>query len=209
MRPLRDTAAWSDRMNGNKIAVMDSGRELPSRIVSAMRTTMATASVTLAIATMIAIVFLGTPGSAIAQNFTVDTTASDALTNYLRQNRLPLVGAQIGSSTTGERRLVLYGYVATQMGKDDAQAKAVAHLGGPPPEVINRIVIQPELATMKSGGQGDNQTIDQGGSPGDASTGSVNDYSNSGGPAGAFPGQSFDKVADDIQRYGIKSMPDE
>jgi hypothetical protein len=175
-----------------------------------MRTTIATASVTLAIATMIAIVSIGTPGNAIAQNFTVDTTASDALTNYLRQNRLPLVGAQIGSSTTGERRLVLYGYVATQMGKDDAQAKAVAHLGGPPPEVINRIVIQPELATMKSGGQGDNQTVDEGGgSTGDASTGSVNDYSSSGGPAGAFPGQSFDKVADDIQRYGIKSMPDE
>jgi hypothetical protein len=147
--------------------------------------------------------------TAIAQNFTVDTAASDALTNYLRQNRLPLVGAQIGSSSTGERRLVLYGYVATQMGKDDAQAKAVAHLGEPQPEIINRIVIQPELATMRSGGQGDTQAGDQDGSQGVANSGSVNDYSNSGAPIGAFPGQSFDKVADDIQRYGIKNLQDD
>jgi hypothetical protein len=175
----------------------------------AMPTPTVRASVALAFATIIAFGFMSTPATAVAQNFTVDTAASDALTNYLRQNRLPLVGAQIGSSATGERRLVLYGYVATQMGKDDAQAKAVAHLGSPLPEVINRIVIQPELATMRSVGRGDSQAGDQDGSPGDASTGSATDYSSSGGPAGAFPGQTFDKVADDIQRYGVKSMPDE
>jgi hypothetical protein len=140
--------------------------------------------------------------AALAQNFTVDTTASEALTNYLRQNRLPLVGAQIGTASTGARRLVLYGYVATQMGKSDAETKAVAHLGGVPPEVVNRIAIQPELAKMRSSGHAEDSSAD-------ASNSGVNDYAASGAPRGAFPGQSLDHVIDDIQRYGIKSVPDD
>jgi hypothetical protein len=143
---------------------------------------------------------LQAPRSAIAQNFTMDAPASEALTNYLRQNRLPLVGAQLGTASTGARRLVLYGYVATEIGKRDAESKALAHLGGTPPEVVNRIVIQPEIAKLKSGSHG--------GSPGAASGGDVNDYGG-GAPAGAFAGQSFDQVIGDIQRYGIKSVPDD
>ncbi len=180
---------------------MSIARELSRRIAIATKT-MTTAAI---IAAGIAIASMATPTIAIAQNFTVDTGASDALTSYLRQNRLPLVGAQIGTSSTGARRLVLYGYVATQMGKDDAQTKALAHLGAPPPEVINRIVIQPELANMRSSGEAGDQDASQG----EATTGSINDYAGSGGPSGAFPGQSFDKVVDDIQRYGIKNMPDD
>jgi hypothetical protein len=157
------------------------------------------------VAIVIAVVALvGTPSAALAQNYTVDTAASEALTNYLRQNRLPLVGAQIGASASGARRLVLYGYVATQMGKSDAESKAVAYLGTPQPEVIDRIVIQPEIAKMRSGGQSSESD--------EASTGSVGDYSaagTAGAPAGAFPGQSFDQVVNDIQRYGIKSPPEE
>jgi hypothetical protein len=148
---------------------------------------------------IIAIALLSAPRAAIAQSFTVDSTASEALTNYLRQNRLPLVGAQIGTASTGARRLVLYGYVATEIGKSDAETKAIAHLGGVPPEVVNRIVIQPEIAKMKSSGHG--------GSSGEASSGGVNDYAASGAPGGAFAGQSLDQVIDDIQRYGIKSVP--
>jgi len=150
---------------------------------------------------IIVIALLIAPRFASAQSFTVDTTASEALTNYLRQNQLPLVGAQIGTASTGARRLVLYGYVATQMGKSDAETKALAHLGGTPPEVVNRIMIQPEIAKLKSGGHG--------GSPGGASGGDVSDYTASGPAAGAFAGQSFDQVVDDIQRYGIKSVPDD
>ena len=152
-------------------------------------------------AAVIAIALLGMPRAAVAQNFTVDASASEALTNYLRQNRLPLVGAQIGTASTGARRLVLYGYVATEMGKRDAETKALTHLGGTPPEVVNRIVIQPEIAKLKSGGHG--------GSPGAAGNSGVNDYAGSGAPAGAFAGQSLDHVIDDIQRYGIKSVPDD
>jgi len=150
---------------------------------------------------IIACVAIAMPTSAIAQSFTVDATASEALTNYLRQNRLPLVGAQIGTASTGARRLVLYGYVATEMGKRDAESKALAHLGGTPPEVVNRIAIQPEISKLKSGSHN--------GSSGDASSSGVNDYTASNAPAGAFAGQSLDYVIDDIQRYGIKSVPDD
>lgn len=150
-------------------------------------------------AAIAAIVLLAMPRPVLAQSFTVDAEASEALTNYLRQNRLPLVGAQIGSASTGARRLVLYGYVATEMGKRDAEIKALSHLGGTPPEVVNRIVIQPEIAKLKSGGHG--------GSPGVASGGDVNAYNAGGAPGGAFAGQSLDQVIDDIQRYGIKTVP--
>jgi hypothetical protein len=177
---------------------------LRRRPIMALTTGFAAATV----AIIIAVVALAVPPTALAQNYTVDTAASEALTNYLRQNRLPLVGAQIGASASGARRLVLYGYVATQMGKSDAESKAVAYLGNPQPEVIDRIVIQPEIAKMRSGGQ----SSDSANSTGEASTGSVGDYSAAGAggaPAGAFPGQSFDQVVNDIQRYGIKSPPDE
>lgn len=155
-----------------------------------------------ACAGLIAFVAIAMPLAASAQNFTVDTTASEALTNYLRQNRLPLVGAQIGTVSTGARRLVLYGYVATRLGKSDAETKAVAHLGGIPPEVVNRIVIQPELAKMRS-------STHAADSSGEANSGGVGDYAASGAPRGAFPGDALDHVIDDIQRYGIKSVPDD
>lgn len=147
-------------------------------------------------ALMIAAAFVATPATAVAQEYTVDKAASEALTNYLRQNRLPLVGAQIGTAPSGARRLVLYGYVATDVGKSDAESKALANLGSPRPEVVNRIVIKPEIAQMKSGGEA--------GSQADGSLGSANTYASS-GQSSSFPGESFDKVIDDINRYGIRS----
>jgi hypothetical protein len=178
---------------------MGSANQLWRRAMTLARTVMTAA----AVAGAIAIACVATATVAIAQNYTVDTAASEALANYLRQNRLPLVGAQIGTASTGARRLVLFGYVATQQGKIDAESKSVAYLGNPQPELINRIVIKPEIANMRSAGQSGTEDS----SPG-AGTGSVGDYAG-GAPAGAFPGQSFDKTVDDIQRYGIKSPPAE
>jgi hypothetical protein len=139
-----------------------------------------------------------TPAAEVAQNFTVDPAASEALTSYLRQNRLPLVGAQIGTASAGARRLVLYGYVATQIGKSDAESKAIAYLGSPSPEVVNRIVIQPEIAKMRSGSPNP--------SPDNPRTGSVGDYTGA-TASGSFPGESIDHVLQEIQQYGAKSTP--
>jgi hypothetical protein len=130
-----------------------------------------------------------------AQAFTVDSAASEGLTNYLRQNRLPLVGAQIGTASAGARRLVLYGYVATEIGKSDAETKSVTYLGPPRPEIVNHIVIAPEIAKMKSK------------APGNSPTGGASDYTGAGGGA-SFPGESLDQVLQDIQQYGSKSVPD-
>lgn len=149
-----------------------------------------------AAAAVIAIALIAAPPAAMAQTFTVDSTASDALTTYLRQHRLPLVGAQIGTAPAGARRVVLYGYVATEFGKSDAESKALAYLGSPPPEVVNRIVIQPEIAKMKEDGQAGSPSVSAGEYAGTAA-------------GGRFAGESFDQVIEDIQRYGIKSAPDE
>jgi len=110
------------------------------------------------------------------------------------------VGAQIGTESAGARRLVLYGYVATQFGKSDAESKAIAYLGSPSPEVVNRIVIQPEIAKMKAGGQA--------GSADNSRAGGVSDYAGA-AAGGAFAGESIDQVLEDIQRYGIKSPPED
>jgi hypothetical protein len=170
-------------------------RKLSNRVTRAAR--MAAASMIFASAIAFAMA-VTTPIAAIAQDFTVDSAASEALTNYLRQNRLPLVGAQIGTASAGARRLVLYGYVATQVGKGDAESKALAYLGSPRPEVVNRIVIQPEIAKMKSGSAS--------AAPNNPRTGSVGDYTGA-NASGSFPGESIDQVLQEIQQYGVKSVP--
>ena len=147
------------------------------------------------------------PAAAIAQEFTVDSTASEALTNYLRQNRLPLVGAQIGTAASGARRLVLYGYVATPVGRSDAESKALAYLGAPAPAVVNRIVIQPEIGKMKSGrGQAGSADASHDNSPG-GDIGAYTGAGASGAPAAAFPGESIDQVLGDIERFGVRNPP--
>ena len=74
-----------------------------------------------------------------------DSSQSTALTDYLKTHRLPLVGAQVLNKGSGNRQVVLYGFVATQFGKQDAEAKARQFLGDPNVEVTNRIDVRPEL----------------------------------------------------------------
>jgi hypothetical protein len=182
-------------VSGNKLIFVGGERKLSNGAKRAVR--MVAASIILASAIAFATA-AATPAAEVAQNFTVDSAASEALTNYLRHNRLPLVGAQIGTASAGARRLVLYGYVATQIGKSDAESKAVAYLGSPRPEVVNRIVIQPEIAKMKNGSAN--------GAPDNPQTGSVSDYTGA-AASGSFPGESIDQVLQDIQQYGVKSVP--
>ena len=146
------------------------------------------------LAAAIAVTLAASSARAIAQEYTIDSAASEALTGYLRKNRLPLVGAQIGKAPGGARRLVLYGYVATQYGRSDAESKALGYLGSPRPEVVNRIVIQPEIAKMKG---------DSSGAAAAAAPGVAGEQQQ-----GSFAGQSIDQVLDDIQRYGIHRVPD-
>src|SRR5271167_3059244 len=87
-------------------------------------------------------------GIAAAQSSNVDTTTSTKLTNYLHKNRLPMVGAQISNTSAG-RRLMLYGYVATDFGKDDAVTKSKQYLHDSTIAVTNNIRVNPQLKHLK------------------------------------------------------------
>jgi hypothetical protein len=141
---------------------------------------------------------------AYAQAADVDQATSQALTSYLKQNRLPLVGAQVIKDSSGGRRLVLYGFVATDEGKVDAEQKAIGYLGTPVPAVDDRLVIKPELATMTTPPQGDRGVSQQSVPP----QSGPDDQSMQGGAAPARR-MSFDSLYQQIQQYGIKSPPGE
>ena len=137
---------------------------------------------------MMAAVFLFA-AAVMSQQYTVDRKTSDALSAYLKDNRLPLVGAQVLQDTSGTRRLVLYGYVATQLGKDDAEQKAVKYLNSAGIQVTNRIAINPEVGKMgRTGSKRHGSRADQ---PAEPSSG----------------GKTFDQVMDAIQRHGVQAAP--
>jgi hypothetical protein len=148
------------------------------------------------VAFWIAALIIAAP-AAPAQSYKVDAADSQSLTTYLRQHRLPLVGAQVMGDAAGNRRIVLYGFVATEFGKNDAARKALGFIeqgaqagtpapqpaGAPAPQVENRIEIRPEIARMKMQGT----------------------------PAAAADSgnESLGQVLDDIDRYGVTMAPAE
>ncbi len=77
--------------------------------------------------------------------YTLDKSRTDSLTQYLHTHRLPLVGAQVLNDAAGNRRIVLWGFVATPFGKKDAVTKSRRFLHDSSVQVDNRIVIRPEL----------------------------------------------------------------
>jgi hypothetical protein len=72
-----------------------------------------------------------------------DTDASKKLTSYFHTHRLPMVGAQVSNSDSG-RQVVLYGFVASDFGKRDAETKARHFMHGPI-SIVNRIVVDPSV----------------------------------------------------------------
>lgn len=84
--------------------------------------------------------------------YTADPSSSAGLTEYLKHRRLPLVGAQVLKSPEGERVVVLYGFVGSDFGKQDAMAKAHTYLADSSVPIDNRIKVQPELLAAGNGG---------------------------------------------------------
>jgi hypothetical protein len=103
---------------------------------------------------------------------TVDQSQSGALTDYLKSHRLPLVGARVLQAPGGERQVMLYGFVATQYGKNDAEAKVHTYVNDPSVTVDNRIKVEPQLAKSAPGTSGSS------GSAYDPSMGGVQAYQN-------------------------------
>ncbi|MGC1677556.1 MAG: hypothetical protein WA740_08485 [Candidatus Binataceae bacterium] len=80
-----------------------------------------------------------------AQQYHVDQGSSAALTKYLHRHRLPLVGAQVRRDDAGDPQVHLYGFVATDAGKADAERKAQRYLGVAGVPITNSIQINPSI----------------------------------------------------------------
>ena len=80
-----------------------------------------------------------------AGGYTPQVNESRALTDYLKQRKLPLVGAQVLTGADGRRMVVLYGFVGSNFGKSDAAKKTRLFLHDSTVEVDNRINVRPEL----------------------------------------------------------------
>ena len=90
------------------------------------------------------------PGLVLAaSNLNVDRTSSDSLTKYLHNHRLPLIGAQVSVKPDGSRHILLYGFVATDFGKQDAEKKARRYLHDQTAEMDNHIHIDPSIRHLK------------------------------------------------------------
>ena len=97
------------------------------------------------------------------KNAHVDQVQSTALTDYLKTHHLPLVGAQVLSAPDGERQVILFGFVATDYGKGDAESKTRRYINDSKVTVDNRIKIEPSLAKAGNTGSSNSQSGDDGG----------------------------------------------
>ncbi len=86
--------------------------------------------------------------------YQVDAAESKALSDYLTQHKLPLVGAQVMKNPDGKSGVVLYGFVGSDFGKQDAVAKAQKFLGDSSIAVNNRIKVEPQLLTSAGSSAG-------------------------------------------------------
>jgi hypothetical protein len=113
---------------------------------------------------------------------TIDASQSQALSDYLKHHQLPLVGGQVVNSTSGGRQVILFGFVASDFGKTDAEQKARNYLKDPTLVVDNRIKVSAELggdaqASGSRPGNAESPTADSNDPYGGA--GSIQDYENS------------------------------
>jgi hypothetical protein len=79
------------------------------------------------------------------------TGQSRVLTAYLKDHRLPLVGANVVGSGN-DRQIILYGFVATPHGKTDAEDQVRKIVNDPQAKIVDRIIMRPELLTMNNTG---------------------------------------------------------
>jgi hypothetical protein len=152
----------------------------PSQNVNSYRTT--GASVAVAAPTG------NTPGAAVASGppaahidttgYRQDQSTSQALTDYLTQHKLPLVGAQVLTAPDGSRAVVLYGFAGSEAGKQDAVGKARGYLKESTVAVDNRVKVNPDLLTANNTGAAAGQNPDD--AAADIST-DANDTSTYGG----------------------------
>jgi hypothetical protein len=114
---------------------------------------------------------------------TIDSPQSQGLSDYLKHHSLPLVGAQVVTSPSGGKQVILFGFVASDFGKTDAEQKARHYLKDLSVVVDNRIKISPELAGARGSSGSTVNGMPSNTMPSDASdpyasSGSIQDYQN-------------------------------
>jgi hypothetical protein len=133
----------------------------------------------------------------------IDSPKSQDLSDYLKHHSLPLVGAQVVTSASGGQQVILFGFVASDFGKADAEQKARHYMKDPTLVVDNRIKISPELAGGKGGADQTVNGVPSGnampsyGSDPYATTGSVQDYQNNLPP----DAQAYQAQGQQLQQY--------
>ena len=102
----------------------------------------------------LAILMLVVPGPELLNCWAVEQSdqTSVLLSMYLHQSRLPLVEARVIPSPGGNYTLLLYGFVATESDKFDAESQALDFLDDPTEEISNLIKVRPELWGLNSPG---------------------------------------------------------
>lgn len=73
-----------------------------------------------------------------------------ALTSYLKSHRLPLVAANVVGGA-GQTEVILYGFVATPVGKSNAESRTRRFFRNADIQISNRIIIEPQLLAAKTG----------------------------------------------------------
>ena len=134
---------------------------------------------------------------------TIDSPQSSGLSDYLKHHSLPLVGAQVVTSSSGGKQVILFGFVASDFGKTDAEEKARQYLKDPTLVVDNRIKISPELAGSKASSGSKNAMPSDGSDP-YAASGSIQDYQNN-LPPDAYAYQQQGQQLQQYQQYNSSS----
>jgi hypothetical protein len=84
---------------------------------------------------------------------------SQALTSYLQTHRLPLVGVNVVEQD-GHPNAILYGFVATPFGKQNAADIVRRAFRGAPVTIQNRILVRPELLAANANNKSSNSQLD-------------------------------------------------
>ena len=141
---------------------------------------------------------------------TIDSAQSQGLSDYLKHHSLPLVGAQVVTSPSGGKQAILFGFVASDFGKTDAEQKARHYLKDSSLVVDNRIKISPELAgghggsgSTVNGVPSSSNAMSPDGSDPYAASGSVQDYQNNMPP----DAQAYAAQGQQMQQYQQYNSP--
>jgi hypothetical protein len=133
--------------------------------------------------------------------YSPDQSESRALTDYLTQHRLPLVGAQVLNGPDGKRAIVLYGFVGSEFGRSDAATKARRFTDDSSIAVDNRIKVRPEILRSKLNPNPDSAPpVDAAANPLPEGSSPDSSSASSSSPDGSSPDASYPGVNSYVQQ---------